>query len=53
MANRALRAPRYSARGRRPLGAEAAGWSGSFFMPDLGEQAGQQGNVQPGPFGRR
>ena len=33
MANRALRAPMYSARGLRPLGAEAAGWSGSVFVP--------------------
>ena len=53
MANRALRAPRYSARGLRPLGAEADRSDGLGFHPDLGEQAGQQGNVQPGPFGRR
>src|SRR5690349_6840729 len=32
MANRALRAPRYSARGRRP-GVPEGAWAGSAFIP--------------------
>ena len=54
MANRALRAPRYSAPAAACRCPGAPGTAAALGLhPDLRQQAGQQGDVHRGPFGRR